>query len=168
VRLSQLSLRAEFPRLTSPVLPPKPATRLFHALVPIVCRFILSPLRKLGAVFGILQIVLRLFHGCPPVEEDVGDQKSGSIGTKLRFGQPDDYPFRLTAARRWRGGDDAGDHDRAITNKVYKSLGDRPCRAEAQSAGGMGYRAAAHRGASRRRLGRLRLDPDHTDEERKP
>src|ERR1700722_9099514 len=76
---------------------------------------------KLGAVFGILQIVLRLFHECPPVEEDVGDQKSGSIGTKLRFGQPDDYPFRLKAARRWRGGDDGGDHDRAITNKVYNS-----------------------------------------------
>jgi hypothetical protein len=63
-------------------------------------RLILSPLGKLGAVFSILQIVLRLFHGCPPVEEDVGDEKSGSIGTKLRFGQPDDYPFRLTAARR--------------------------------------------------------------------
>jgi hypothetical protein len=71
------------------------APRLFHALETPVGRFIFSPLGKLGAILSIFQIVLRLFHGVLPLGRRWGSKSSDSIGTKLSFGQPDDYSFRL-------------------------------------------------------------------------
>ena len=44
-----------------------------------------GPLGKLGAVLRVLEKVLRLFHGSPPVEEEVGVGRPDSIGTQIKL-----------------------------------------------------------------------------------